>query len=445
MGTQATYVLAQGGFSTAIFGPAWPYEHFSTSNKAALPTCAAPRISESEESFEPMCTLPPRRAEPQNTFSEAEAVERSMWEGTCLPEQLLCNCKGDPHHRSGYADMPIMKTAREYPAGSSSFLETNFQQAFRPAFDIDSGLREEGQVDIHACNETSKSQDKCSWVSALGHQAPLPHLWQKQQDSGNAKLLGNLQFDGSPFLHIDLIAPTTSELLYNGHGHNDLPVSASICLFKLDLRTDIGLTAEIGFRSCSSNPPNLMVGFYTKTILQDSRTVEDAEYELSYDDNYQVQDMTFTLHKTESNARLVELGLYCKSEAGLKASRGVLNLYRLTIKPVVDVQKTYCIEDIRTYHRTSGSNTERRLAWTWKGSRDHWLAGLPWSDTTGPFSVFSVMADGEECGQAHCSEFPLRPDDIKKKGDDAVMFAIKGRLFGGGEVSSAPQAILPAN
>lgn len=59
-----------------------------------------------------------------------------MWEGTQLPDDLTCNCKhGHPHQRPGYRDMPITRAAREYPVGSSTFFETDFQQAFRPPFD----------------------------------------------------------------------------------------------------------------------------------------------------------------------------------------------------------------------------------------------------------------------------------------------------------------------
>ena len=180
-----------------------------------------------------------------------------MWEGTYLPEQLLCSCNGDPHHRSGYSDMPIMKAAREYPSGSSSFLETNFQQAFRPALGKDGDTSEVNHRDFEAYNLTIKPPGKCSWVPTLGLQAPFPHLWQKQQDANDSRLLSELRFDGSPYLHIDLISPIASDLLYSDHDYHDTPRTLALCLFKLDLRTDIGLTAEIHFKPCPSFLPNL--------------------------------------------------------------------------------------------------------------------------------------------------------------------------------------------
>ena len=92
--------LAGDGFSTAIFGPAWTYEHFSTFPNG-------------------------------NTMPIAKAVHRSMWEGFALPEELNCDCHKDrAHHSTDYRSNPIVNSARQYPAGSSLFLETNFSPAF---------------------------------------------------------------------------------------------------------------------------------------------------------------------------------------------------------------------------------------------------------------------------------------------------------------------------
>ena len=98
--------LAEHGFSTAIFGPAWAHEHFSTS--------ADGTYGGAENSI-------------------AKAVDRSMWKGVLLPKELGCDCrKGRPHHNQYYTLEPIVKSACEYPAGSNSFLETDFGQAFAP-------------------------------------------------------------------------------------------------------------------------------------------------------------------------------------------------------------------------------------------------------------------------------------------------------------------------
>ena len=96
--------LADEGFSTAIFGPAWTHEHFSTSAMRKPPNG---------------CVL-----------SIAKAVDRSMWEGFTLPDELGCDCrKGRPHHSKDYRLNAIIKSAREYPAGSGTFLKTSFSRA----------------------------------------------------------------------------------------------------------------------------------------------------------------------------------------------------------------------------------------------------------------------------------------------------------------------------
>ena len=94
-------MLSQHGFSAAIFAPAWTYEHFSTD------------ILRSSE--------PPI----------AKAVDRAMWEGVTLPEELDCDCrKGKPHHTMFYKSNPITKQIEEFPAGSNQFFETHFARGF---------------------------------------------------------------------------------------------------------------------------------------------------------------------------------------------------------------------------------------------------------------------------------------------------------------------------
>ena len=98
---QAASILSQHGFSTALFAPAWTYEHFST----ATPS--------SEE-------LP-----------IAVAVDRSMWEGIMLPDELGCDCRrGKPHHTEFYRSNPIIKQIDEFPTGSNQFFETHFSKGY---------------------------------------------------------------------------------------------------------------------------------------------------------------------------------------------------------------------------------------------------------------------------------------------------------------------------
>ncbi|CAD0112706.1 unnamed protein product, partial [Aureobasidium uvarum] len=93
--------LAELGLSAGIFGPAWPYEHF---------TC----------------------------LSDSKAVENSMWTGVALPETLRCGCSSKNRHSiQGYMTYPILRNAQEFPAGSDTFFYTDFSQAFEATTNSD--------------------------------------------------------------------------------------------------------------------------------------------------------------------------------------------------------------------------------------------------------------------------------------------------------------------
>lgn len=52
-----------------------------------------------------------------------------MWLGKLLPPDLGCDCyKRLPHETRG---IPIVKHAREFPAGSAHFFESDFSGAFQ--------------------------------------------------------------------------------------------------------------------------------------------------------------------------------------------------------------------------------------------------------------------------------------------------------------------------
>ena len=99
-------ILSGYGFSTAVFAPAWPYEHFSAA------------ISDFKRSD-----------------SIAKNVDRSLWTGSTLWDELDCDCQSSkPHHTMHYKSNPIIKYAFEYPAGSSHFFESAFGKGFKRVF-----------------------------------------------------------------------------------------------------------------------------------------------------------------------------------------------------------------------------------------------------------------------------------------------------------------------
>lgn len=65
-------------------------------------------------------------------LSMAEQVEHAMWLGKLLTSDLGCDChEGLPHQTREYVGNPIVSHAREFPAGSAQFFETDFNGAFQ--------------------------------------------------------------------------------------------------------------------------------------------------------------------------------------------------------------------------------------------------------------------------------------------------------------------------
>ena len=370
--------------------------------------------------------------------SDAEAVERSMWEGTRLPDHLRCDCKQDhPHHRSGYEEFPIIRAAHEYPAGSSSFLETNFQPAFQPVPVKSRDRYEVTDASPEAHDRSKLSNQPRSWISMLGHQTALPHVSYKQQDTLHPTLHAQLICHVLPCLRISLNPPPTSVPFPTDGELSLLTPIARLCLFKVNLATDLMLVAKAHFQRCSGMTHHLVVGFYTKAITADTQKGEETEYELFSGKTAVSYEAIFNLNAKKPNSRIVEIGLYCKSPHYAYAPQDILDLYNLVIKPAFSNRPEFVINDLEIYHRSSGNDSEQRLKWMWSGLKESWPTGLPWSELTGPFSHFTILAGGEELGQAHCQEFPLRRDCFGDMGESDRNIGVIGHLFGGGEVSSA--------
>ena len=176
------------------------------------------------------------------------------------------------------------------------------------------------------------------------------------------------------------------------------------------------------------------MGFYTKSTTLGSGQLQIRDYRLSQLDGLRRQHTVLTLDMEEPNAHIVEFGIYCSLAGEFSGPIEVLDLYALVVRPRVEVEYTCSLTELEIYHRLSGENSEQRLRWAFHGSQDTWRPGLPWSDTTGPFSGFTIKMDDQILGQAHCLEFPLRPDDWLQEGKDKVEFLVQGHLFGGGAV-----------
>lgn len=396
-------MLADAGFSTALFAPAWTFEHFATT-----PSSEA--------------------SDPQGPRSIAKAVDLGMWEGVSLPENLKCDCReGKPHHTSQYRQNPIVDNATEYAAGSSTYFYTDFTRAF--------------------------NQDSHGWRSRLGSQAILPHLllpmsapaWEAVENDRLEQLIRGKYADDGLSIHI---WPTRRSEKSANHD----PVAASsydssnffpsrLCLFKVNMKGDGSLHAIIGHvnarrRSCtlgvytayqSANAKRLEYKYHHLSLVRDANAVVTGNREL---------EGTTTVHlwAEGAEARLVEVGIFCQETIYTQESKQILHLKSFLIKPWRDEHQYFTIKDIRTIQRGQVPNVETRLSWAWGFGNAQRLPGLPWSATTGPFSHFTVIIDGQELGSAYCLEFPVLVEDCC--GSDEVQVLIVGHVFGGGTASS---------
>ena len=367
----------------------------------------------------------------QRQESIAKAVDRSMWEGSSLPSNLYCDCsQGRPHHTKYYQETPIVNSATEYPAGSSTYLHTDFTRAFK--------------------------LDKDRITSCLGSQAILPHLlsmsapaWEAAKHSGARQVLyGQYAYGG---LNIRFGTAGISGEFQKGDPMASLtidpsnPTTSRLCLFKVSMAGDGSLQAIVTYQM-TTNRTSCAAGIYT---AYKTAHVEELEYKYHYTSSARCSRAVSVgerkLNKAEviklqaEGADLVELGIFCQSMDYGPASYSALHLTSLMIKPQNSNNLGFTIENLRTVKRGKAPYIETRLAWTCGADHTLWPLELPWSATTGPFSRFTIMFDGEDIGYAYCLEFPVHEEDCQ--GANQVQARIVGQLFDGETVDSAEMTL----
>ncbi|KAL9102867.1 MAG: hypothetical protein Q9163_002019 [Psora crenata] len=397
---QAVETLAEHGLSAAIFGPAWTHEHFPDTHI--------------------------------NKYIAA-LVDKAMWEGSALPDELYCDCKiGRPHHRIGFHSSPIVKGAREYPAGSYCFVESDFQGPFRQ-------IGDQGPY------------GELLYGSDLGFVKRLP---RSPSFPINDIIDPNLQWelrisdshspgDDESCLQLYLkatvpSAPGPCSLSYSDHSHR-------LCLFNLDMPADNTLTARIMCQRAQATKRIRNAGLYAAYRVSSSGELTYADITVPVAKEKRDYDIPIRMPPSERDpdgretGRLVEFGVFCGDsiEDYSMSKLEILRIYSLIIRPLAEPSLAATITNARILTRQSGSNCEKRLAWDWIYPREHWPAGRPWSKVTGPFARFDIVLDDRILGQVCCPEFPLRREDFGgDPGSDKVEVIIQGTFFGGGTVNN---------
>lgn len=398
-------LLAQEGFSSAMFAPAWTFEHFVTSVHRTIDSV--------------------------DTVSMAKSVEQAMWEGRLLPMELGCDCRrGRPHHTLDYQMRPILRYAHEYPAGSSSYFYTDFTQAFLS-----------NSNEIRSC---------LSSQSILPHVEPvaLSNMQRPAIEPPTLALYGRFE------IGFFRIRGTIDTAHVESKGPKDIPSkedlrfdteTTRLCLYKLNMPGDGSLSAVISFAKFTTSGTR---GFYTVYRGPQCERPELRYHALQFSKvsdspgpPYSTKTLdvaTIQLQAQASESRLIEFGAFYQGGRLGEAPFEILAVKSVGIIPLAKIEHRFRIKDISVVQQDSGTDTGTQLVWQWEGSKDAWPEGFPWSSTTGPFSHFTIIIDSEEAGTAHCLGFPLRKGDYEKSKERVVVVSIHGHRFGGGTIESAP-------
>ncbi|KAL8921130.1 MAG: hypothetical protein Q9208_005883 [Pyrenodesmia sp. 3 TL-2023] len=387
-------LLSASGFSTAMFAPAWVYEHFPTSAPVRNGLKDGPSI--------------------------AQQVDESLWIGVPLPDNLLCDCrKGRPHHTKFYRNHPVTRYAQQYAAGSSRFFETRFTPAFQPFSD---------QEQAH----------QVRFRPSLSSQDPVPNLvpgpardWHELNKGPMTRVLyGELITKPQPALRL----LTKLAGCYEASEGHTAACPANLILFNFNMPADDSLAASITIRE-TEHIHNVTRGIKMTFFNFARREYYDVGHTLLPSLGH--EESVVNLPVNEMNATLVALGVFMEGDPDTSVPVAILEITSIIIKPkeAVGIQFGLRLRNLHIKDRAHESGVEKRVAWDWEtvpGRHGQtWPIGMPRSRTTGPFSSFTVRIGDEVAGQAYCLEFPLRDEDVKGLGK-RITISVVGRLFGGG-------------
>lgn len=358
--------LARLGLSAGVFAPAWSFEHFP---------------------------------------GHGRAVERAMWEGTPLPEDLECSC-GTSRHQPNL-ETPIMRSAGECAAGSETFFYTDFSRAF----------------DKHGVEDKDAMYGGQSIHAQLGAQSILPRPPTSIGDNSA------LKFSYQPADSVGktrLVIQTQRESTKVGRLEHWLP------LYKLDMLVSESLHFRASCRNLLDSSKGSMISFYL------SSTSGFQLLPIPNGDGIQSVNINAGMaNGSTPNARLRELGICLRGSVGsIGEAVKILEVLDICILPpsTLPTLHSYGISNIRVESRGNGEREHIRLCWTLNSRIDDAeprTEGMPYSGITGPFSYFNIQLDGLRLGRAYALEHPLLETFVERFKDREVEVEITGIGFDG--------------
>lgn len=301
------------------------------------------------------------------------------------------------------------------------------------------------------------SKEGCCYRSTLGSQTPLPNLtsltaleWEKASTLPAVRVMyAQMMEESSRGLVIK------TELLGRKGESNassaDLSTNtfSRICLYKLNMSADDSLEAHIVYKGGETNP-QVETGLYCayKSPLSDEMEYCQSPIQVCIDGQ---AEMAIAIKSKIPGARLVELGCYLSGPLEIFQPITLCQLLNVIIKakqhPKMEKNERI-ITNLRVIERGPTEKLQRRLTWDLaepSGGGPSPSTGLPCSNATGPFSHFTVSTKNHELGKAYCMEFCLWESDFREANhatqEFEVEMIVRGILFGGGAVESAPTKI----
>ncbi|KAL8712781.1 MAG: hypothetical protein Q9220_002989 [cf. Caloplaca sp. 1 TL-2023] len=300
--------------------------------------------------------------------------------------------------------------------------------------------------------------DRGYLLSLLGSQDPLPNLLsmstQGWDEAGRGPLsrvlFGSLGKDSVPSL-------TISTKLLGCYEEEDsqvcgqertpkidvLPV-IKLWLYKLNMRADGSLAAEVNFqRKQIFNETGC--GIYLAYRSTESGHLKYVWHELPT--GVTNTPATFSITVMHKCGPLAELGLFVTRDLDASHPIEIIEITRIVIKSREVITPKYEIRSPQIIERRRGSLAQKRISWELGWDDDmperSVQTGIPSSNTTGPFSSFTILINSRSIGLAYCNEYTVKPEDTQSL-HGLVSIEVVGSLFGGGSVRS-PSVHVPVS
>lgn len=371
--------LGEFGLSAAVFAPAWTFEHFP---------------------------------------GHEHVAERALWDGEIIPEDMECACgKALEIHPRGKA---LAAFARQFAAGSQQYFYTDFARAF-------------------GCHRDGLSKwlyDGKRMHSQLAAQSILPYMaltsgFDVVDRLDNAVNILCMVLDDSPG-HTYLLVQVGS-VIPPGENAEQF-YERLLPLFRVDM-TPVGpLRFKVGYKGMISLPETTAT-FYLKF------TTGIAFISLIEGDGLREIEGPVLHGEISSSTRLIEVGVYLKSRP-IEERLTVVEITGIHIGPLVKMQGTCKIENIRTELRSNGDEQHWRLCWDIFDKNEEAIisAGQPYSLITGPFSYFTINIDGISA-RSYALEWVVFQSMVELMAGRVVEASITGIGFGGQRLAYAASAV----